>query len=49
MKKLIRALFHEEEQEEVPPGFVFVLITVLIVALTSFVVGVATGYLLFSS
>jgi len=48
MKKLIRILFADEEREEVPPGFIFVLLTVLIVAMTCFVVGIATGFLLFS-
>lgn len=47
MREIIRKLFADDEQEEVPPGFLFVLFTVFIVALTSLGVGIAAGYLLF--
>ena len=47
MRNSIRKLFADEEREEVPQGFIFVLFSVFVIAITCIMVGVGIGYLLF--
>ena len=48
MRDLIRKLFADDEGEEVPPGFVFVIFVIFAIAVVSASVGLGVGYLLFS-